>query len=149
MLDLELPRRVWIANWGQLTLVPGLRLFSKSFGAPRYQPLFYFILFYFWFVNLYAILGKFVAWAETGHVLGKSTGRVCCWECKLCCYVSGYQLGRQMVVANLMESLYLVPASTYRLCGGKAQQRNNGICQHFFPKRELPWTLPLQLLPWN
>lgn len=52
--------------------------------------------------------------------------------------VSGYQLGRQMVVANLMESLYLVPASTYRLCGGKAQQRNNGICQHFFPKRELP-----------
>ena len=43
-----------------------------------------------------------------------------------------YQVDR-MVLAKLMESSDLAPACTYQLGGGRAQQRNNGVCQHFCP----------------
>ena len=77
--------------------------------------------------------------SQTGHFYGKTTGKGFSGPVSL---VSGV-LGNQQHGLNRVSQVDGVSDVTIcQFCGGRAQQRNNGLCQHFSLGQSCPQLLP-------
>ena len=109
LLGLKVPRRGQAANQCWLLLVPGLEKFSEKYGAHWSQMLL-----------VWEILRKSKAWSKAGCLYGKAT-----WNN----LGQTHKLGGANYLSQVNENLDMVPAC--HLFEGKAQQRNNCLCEYF------------------
>ena len=126
-------------NQGRLLLVLGLGPLSQRCELSESQ-----------MMLIQENLGRSEAWAKTSHSCGKAIGNSLGglkfgWDRS-----SRTHQGGATVLGRSMESqIWHPPAGC--VCGGRAQKRNNGLCQHFYlgevAPQLSPWYQTIQFLP--